>query len=214
MSRGIRNTLIGCVIFMVVVVALFVNSVVRSSGLSDEQLREDYGTVVLPEPRQPAPFQLVQHEGEPFTAADLEGQWTFAYFGFTNCPDICPVTLSVLAEARRQVQEAGEEPFEVVLFTVDPERDTPEVLSTFVEYFDPSFIGVTGTHEALARLARDVSVGFAKVPAANEPDGYVVDHTGNIVIFNPRGHYHGYIRLPHRPDPIATAYQALQNRFD
>ncbi len=213
MSTGVRNTLIGCGLFIVVVVALFVNNIVRSPDLTDDQLRDDLGTVILPQPRALSGFELVRHDETPYTEEDLEGQWTFAYFGFTHCPDICPVTLAVLAETRRQLQEAGETPFEVVLFTVDPERDTPEVLTEFVDYFDPEFVGVTGEHAEIAQLAREVSVGFARVPAENEPDGYVVDHTGNIVVFNPRGHYHGYIRLPHRPDRIATSYREIKRRF-
>ncbi|TVS15073.1 MAG: SCO family protein [Gammaproteobacteria bacterium] len=213
MSSGIRATLIGCALFIALVLGLFVNSILRQPGLSDDQLREDHGTVVLPQARAPSPFRLVSQDGTPFTDADLRGQWTFAYFGFTHCPDICPVTLAVLAEARRQLLEAAErEPFDVVLFTVDPERDTPEVLAEFVRYFDPEFVGATGERADIAALAREVSVAFAKVPSEQEPDGYVVDHTGNIVIFNPRGHYHGYIRLPHTPDRVLTAYRTLADR--
>ena len=214
MAPGVRNTLIGCVLFMALVLGLFVNNIVRKPGLSDDQLREDYGTVVLPQPRAPSPFRLMRDDGTPFSEADLRGSWTLAYFGFTHCPDICPVTLAVLGEARRQLAEAnGYALFDVALFTVDPERDTPEVLAEFVNYFHPDFVGVTGEHSVLASLAREVSVAFAKVPSEHEPDGYVVDHTGNIVIFNPRGHYHGYIRLPHTPERVLTAYRTLVDRF-
>lgn len=214
MSAGVRNTIIGCVVFMALVVGLFVNNIVRKPGLSDDQLRDDFGTVVLPQPRAPSPFRLVRNDEIPFTEADLRGAWTLAYFGFTHCPDICPVTLAVLAEARRQLSEThADAPFNVALFTVDPERDTPDVLTEFVAYFHPDFVGVTGEHIVLATLAREVSVAFAKVPSQTDPDGYVVDHTGNIVIFNPRGHYHGYIRLPHTPERVLTAYRTLVDRF-
>lgn len=214
MAPGVRNTIIGCVLFMALVLGLFVNKILYKPGLSDDQLRDEYGTVVLPQPRAPSAFRLERHDGRAFTEADLRGSWTLAYFGFTHCPDICPVTLAVLGEARRQLAEAnGYPPFDVVLFTVDPERDTPEVLSEFVRYFHPDFVGATGEHAVLATLAREVSVAFAKVPSTQDPDGYVVDHTGNIVIFNPRGHYHGYIRLPHTPERILTAYRTLADRF-
>jgi len=213
MAAGIRNTIIGCGLFMALVLGLFINNIVRQPGLSDDQLRQEYGTVVLPQPRAPSPFRLVRDDGTPFTELDLQGSWTLAYFGFTHCPDICPVTLAVLAEARRQLEESSAyAPFDVALFTVDPERDTPEVLTEFVDYFHPAFIGVTGEHGVLATLARDVSVGFAKVPSDQDADGYVVDHTGNIVIFNPRGHYHGYIRLPHTPERVLTVYGTLMDR--
>lgn len=214
MAPGVRNTIIGCVLFMTLVLGLFINNIVRQPGLTDEQLREEYGTVILPQPRAPSSFRLVRDDGAPFTETDLEGSWTFAYFGFTNCPDICPVTLAVLAQARRELAEDEDlEPFDVALFTVDPERDTPEVLAEFVHYFHPDFFGVTGEHGVLASLAREVSVAFAKVPSEQDPDGYVVDHTGNIVIFNPRGHYHGYIRLPHTTERVLTAYRTLSDRM-
>lgn len=214
MNPGVRNTVIGCVLFMALVLGLFVNNILRTPGLSDDQLREEYGTVILPKPRAPSPFRLMRDDGTPFTDMDLQGSWTLAYFGFTHCPDICPVTLAVLAEARRQLSESDPyPPFDAALFTVDPERDTPEVLAEFVQYFHPDFVGVTGEHEVLAALAGDVSVAFAKVPSDQDPDGYVVDHTGNIVIFNPRGHYHGYIRLPHTPERVLTAYRTLVDRF-
>ena len=213
MTPGVRNTVIGCIVFMAVVLGLFVNNMVRPPAVSLDQLRDEFGTLVLPQPREVSAFELVAHDGGAFTGQDLVGQWTFAYFGFTHCPDICPVTLAVLAQARRTLLEADREPFDVALFTVDPERDTPEVLDEFVAYFDPAFRGVTGSREEMARLAQQVSVAFAKVPAEHEPDGYVVDHTGNIVIFNPRGHYHGYIRMPHTPERVLAAFRGLKDHF-
>jgi protein SCO1/2 len=211
MAPGVRNTLLACVAFMLLVLALFVNNMLRDPLPTDEQLRE-LGIVLLPTPREVAPFELVDDDGEPFTNEDLEGHWTLAYFGFTNCPDICPVTLSVLGNARRQLAEAGEaDPFEGLLVTVDPERDTPEVLAEYVPYFHPDFEGATGDPEEIARLAAQVSVAYARVPEP-DGDGYTMDHTGNLVIFNPRGDYEGLIRMPHTPQQIVTAWRTLQAR--
>lgn len=220
MSAGIRNTILACLAFMGLMVALFVNNMLREPQLSDDALREE-GIVVLPRPQELSPFELTASSGEPFSREDLEGRWTFAYFGFTHCPDICPVTLSVMgqaverleAEAGEQETEAGDPAFRGIMVSVDPARDTPAVLDEFVTYFSPDFIGVTGTREAIAGLASQVSVAFAAVPAADQPDGYVVDHTGNIVVFNPRGHYHGYIRMPHSADQLIVAYRTLAARM-
>lgn len=223
MSPGIRNTILACLAFMALMVGLFVNNMLREPELSDDELREE-GIIVLPRPREPEPFELTGSNGEPFTREDLVGRWTFAYFGFTHCPDICPVTLSVMGRARQELLEsdAGEEAaagdgsdpaaFQGIMVSVDPERDTPEVLEEFVTYFSPDFVGVTGTREEIAGLAEQVSVAFAAMPDPDAPDGYVVDHTGNIVIFNPRGHYHGFIRMPHSAEQVELAYRTLRRR--
>lgn len=212
-SKAIRNTVLGCIGFMVVMLLLFLNNAFREKMLTDDELRAQ-GIVLLPKPRALGSFELVDEAGGSFTNAALEGTWTFAYFGFTHCPDICPVSMSVLGQARRQLADTGrEDHFEGLLFTVDPQRDTPDVLAAFVHYFHQDFGGVTGSREAMADFASQVSVAFAALPEPSAPDGYVVDHTGNIVLINPRGHYHGYIRPPHSSEQIALAYEALTARM-
>ena len=212
-STAIRNTVLGCIAFMIVMLLLFLNNAVREKIPTDDELRAQ-GIVVLPKPRSLGGFELVDEAGGSFTNAALEGAWTFAYFGFTHCPDVCPVSMSVLGQARRQLADEGREDlFEGRLFTVDPRRDTPEVLASFVHYFHEDFGGVTGTRDAMADFASQLSVAFAALPEPSAPDGYVVDHTGNIVLINPRGHYHGYIRPPHTADQITFAYKALAARM-
>ncbi|HSG88457.1 MAG TPA: SCO family protein [Pseudomonadales bacterium] len=213
MQNGIRNTVIGCCLFMALMVGLFVNNMLSEPQLSDDELREQ-GIVVLPKPRELSPFELQSSKGGSFARDDLAGHWTFAYFGFTHCPDICPVTLSVMGQARARLLEGeGAEAFEGMMVSVDPARDTPEALAEFVDYFSPAFVGLTGTREEIAALAAEVSVAFAAVPSEDDADGYVVDHTGNIVVFNPRGHYYGYIRMPHTPDQLVAAFRTLSARM-
>lgn len=212
MQQGVRNTILACVAFMALVLGLFVNNVLHKPGLSDEQLREQ-GVIVLPAPRELAPFELSADDGSAFTREDLEGHWSLVYFGFTSCPDICPTTLATITNARRALVEAGaEELFDVVLVSVDPERDTPEALREYLAYFDPDYVGVTGETLEIASLAEQMSVGFAKTPAPEAEGGYLVDHTGHIVVVNPRGHYAAFIRMPHSADQIRTAWQALSAR--
>jgi protein SCO1/2 len=209
MSSGIRNTLLGCFAFMALMLGLFINNMFREPVLSDAELREK-GIVLLPTPRQVAPFALVGEDGAPFTEADLVGGWTLAYFGFTSCPDICPVALSVLAEGRRRLEAEGGPDFRGLLVSVDPERDTPERLREYVSHFDPSFRGVTGTVDIIETLGTQVSVAFAKV--STEDGDYTIDHTGNVVIFNPQGDYLGLLRMPQSPGQIELAIKTLARR--
>ena len=211
---GLQKTVGLCLGFIAVVVGLFVYSVVRTPVLSEDQLREQ-GVFVLPRPREISPIELQAHTGEAFTLENLQGRWTFAFFGFANCPDICPTTMAVMGQARRSL---GDDAFQGLLVTVDPERDTPEVLGNYATTFAPDFLGVTGELEDIAGFGEQVNVAFAKVPLMNEdgtpdPDGYLVDHSANIVIINPRGHYHGFIKYPQQADTITAAFQSLAANF-
>ena len=211
---GLQKTVGLCLGFIAVVVGLFVYSVVRTAVLSDDQLRER-GVFLLPRPREISPIDLQTHTGEGFTLEDLQGRWTFAFFGFTNCPDICPTTMAVMGQARRSL---GEDAFQGLLVTVDPERDTAEALKNYVTTFAPDFLGVTGELAAIAGFSEQVNVAFAKVPLMNadgnaDPNGYLVDHSANIVIINPRGHYPGFIKYPQQADTIKAAFQSLAANF-
>jgi protein SCO1/2 len=199
--------------FIAIVLGMFVYSVTRTPVLSDEQLR-DLGVFLLPTPRDIAGFELATHTGEAFTPADLRGQWSFIFFGFTNCPDICPTSMSVLAQARRQIEERAPEAvddFQGMLVSVDPERDTREALAKYVGAFSPSFVGVRGNRAATAEFTTQVNVAFAQVPT--DDGGYTVDHSANIVIVNPRGHYVGFAKMPHQADTIADTFLTLRERW-
>jgi protein SCO1/2 len=209
----LRVTIALCLVFIAVVLGMFVYSVTRTPALSDQELLER-GVYVLPEPREIAPIELSTHTGAPFTLDDLRGRWSFVFFGFTNCPDVCPTSMAVLAQARRrlgQEQPDAVDDFQGILVTVDPDRDDQETLARYVQAFSPAFVGVRGDKVATAQLTTQVNVVFAKVPA--DGGGYQVDHSANIVIVNPRGHYHGFARMPHEADTIVAAFTSLRDRW-
>ena len=210
---ALRATVALCLVLIAVVLGMFVYSVTRTPTLSNEELMER-GLYVFPEPREIQSIELTDHTGEPFTLEDLRGQWSFVFFGFTNCPDVCPTSMSVLAQAHRQLEEEYPEAaddFQGVLVTVDPDRDDQQALARYVQAFSPAFVGVRGDKVATAQLTTQVNVVFAKVPA--DEGGYQVDHSANIVIVNPRAHYHGFVRMPHEADTIVAAYLSLQERW-
>lgn len=209
-----------CLGFIALVVGLFVYSVTRTPLLSEEELRGK-GVLLLPVPRELPEFVLETADGELFDNASLQGAWSFIFFGFTNCPDICPTTMSVMGQARALLAErdpAAAEVFRGILVTVDPQQDTPEPLKKYVQAFSEDFIGVRGTLAQTATFATAVNVAFAKVPlmgadGSPDPNGYTMDHTANVVIINPRGHYHGFIKYPQQADTIAAALQTLASNF-
>jgi protein SCO1/2 len=135
--------------------------------------------------------------------------------------------MAVLGTVDRQLQSGDAElaeQFQGILVSVDPDRDSLETLGAYATAFSPRFLGVTGPREDLVELTTQVNVAFAKVPLAEAltqrtqntealADAYTVDHTGNIVIINPRGHYHGFIKLPHDPETIRLTFQTLASQF-
>ncbi|MEQ8691836.1 MAG: SCO family protein [Pseudomonadales bacterium] len=211
---AVAKTVALCATFITIVVVMFVYSTLRTPQLSDEELRAR-GVFILPRPRDLAPFELTDQQGQPFDNADLQGKWSFIFFGFTHCPDICPTSMSVLGQVERELLESGgqdpDQPFQGILISVDPERDTLDKLGPYAEAFSPRFIGATGSREALVELTTQVNVAFAKVPDGD--GGYTIDHSGQLVLINPRGHFHGFIKLPHQKETIRLAYQSLAARF-
>ena len=216
----IRSTVFLCCVFIGIVLTMFVVSVTRTPQLSDEELRAA-GVFLLPTPREIADFSLSGQNGYTFSNETLRGKWSFLFFGFTHCPDVCPTSMAAMGRAERGLygdQEMAVEGFQGVLVSVDPKRDTPKMLGEYAQAFSPRFVGVTAAADELASFARQVHVSFLEVASdsgdsAVEGPGYTVDHTGNIVIVNPMGHYHGFMKLPHKSDTIRLTYQTLAAQF-
>ena len=145
----------------------------------------------LPRPKPIADFQLTDHLGRPFTAAELQGRPSLVFFGFTHCPDVCPTTLVKVA----QVKKVGALPGVQVLFvSVDPERDTPAALALYVHAFDPDFIGLTGEANAIKRIATEFGVAVNRVDL---PGGdYTMDHSAVVFLLDRRGRMVGVFTPP------------------
>ncbi len=205
-----KVTIAACLAVVALVVGMFVYKMLQP--LTDAQLR-DLGYVTLPAPRGLDTFDLVDHQRRSFNPDTLKGKWTFVYFGFTYCPDVCPVTMAALAQVERTLRTRSDvsafERFQGVLVSVDPERDSPEVLRDYVGAFSERFIGVTGDVAAVASFAKQLYASFAKVPAPNSAVEYLVEHSSNIVVINPSGAMHGFVKPPFDPEAIARGYVAL-----
>jgi protein SCO1 len=145
--------------------------------------QDDLMGVAMAEPTPKPDFTLTDTEGEPFHfAAETEGKLTLLYFGYTYCPDICPVHLAQIAEALGQVPQVSAT---VVFVSVDPERDTPDRIREFLDNFDTSFVGVTGTPEEI-RAAED-AVGVPPSVKEGDGDDYTVGHAGQVFAWAPDG---------------------------
>ena len=131
-------------------------------------------------------FQLIDQNGTPFSDADLKGKWHLVFFGYTHCPDACPTALNEMSLALDRLGMKRDE-VGVVFITVDPERDTPDALKSYVQSFDAPIVALTGSPEAVAQAAKAYRVFYAKHP---RPDGdYDMDHSAVIYVMNPEGRF-------------------------
>ena len=135
-----------------------------------------------------AEFELVDHTGAPRTAEDYRGRWLLVFFGFANCPDICPTTLAEVAAAMNQLGPLSDE-VQPLFVTIDPERDTPEALAEFIPQFEAGIVGLSGTPDQIAETARSFFVFSEKVDDQNAPDGYTMGHSSQLFLFAPDGGY-------------------------
>ena len=200
-------TVAGILLFIAVILLSFVNRIQQPRVMSSTAMQIN-GLYVFDTPRDPGAFTLIDHKGESFTKEALKGQWTLLFFGFTHCPDICPTTLSFLAKLKQELATTEAADTQVVMVTVDPARDTPEVLAAYIPYFDPEFTGVTGDFIKILSFARSFNAPFRKVTAA---DGtYELDHSANVVLVNPRGDYHGFFKAPLDLAKVKVTYRSAR----
>lgn len=196
MDTGVRNTLFGIGAFISLILGLLVASMMMPGPMTPEEAQK-LGFYRFETPRNIDGFSMRDQHGNAVGLNNLKGQWSILFFGFTTCPDICPTTLSVLAEAVRDMQTQPQ----IVMVSVDPDRDTPEKLSQYVPAFNPAFQGFVGTFDETVNLAQQVNVAFGRVPAS-EPGTYTVDHTASLVLVDPEGRYAGFIKAPHNAQNI------------
>ncbi len=151
---------------------------------------------VLPTPRELAEFSLLDQNGDPFSRTSFGGHWNLVFFGFTHCPDICPLTLQVLANARQQMLDAGAQVLpRIVLVSVDPERDTPEIIGQYISYFGAGIIGVTGDLAEIRKLTDGLGVFFQKTSV--DDSDYSVNHSAVVIVVDPQSNFHALFSAPH-----------------
>ncbi|CAB3691645.1 hypothetical protein LMG24076_02966 [Trinickia soli] len=137
-------------------------------------------------------FSLTDTSGKTRSLADYKDKAVVLFFGYTHCPDVCPTTMAELAQALQQLGPDAKR-VQVLFVTVDPERDTPQVLSQYVQAFNPSFVGLRPSDAQLAKVAKDFRVYYAKVPGAS-PDSYTMNHTAASYVFDPSGKLRLFVR--------------------
>ncbi len=210
-TRGVRKTVIIVLLFIAFVLASFVYRVQQPRLMTVADMKIN-GAYILETPRNIGEIALIDQNGEAFTNARLKGVWTLVFFGFTHCPDVCPTTMAFLNQFMQRLEGTEAEDTQVVMVTVDPARDTVEVLSEYVPFFNPDFIGVTGEFLDIHRFATALNTPFRKTPGQGKD--YQIDHSANVVLINPRGDYHGFFRAPLDLGKMKVTYRSARLWWD
>jgi len=166
---------------------------------------------LFPDPKPLTAFALTDHKNRVFDLASLKGKWSFLFFGFTHCPDVCPMTLAVLARARDNIAKhtAGAEDIQFVFISVDPNRDTVSKLGQYVDYFDTTFLGVTGDNAQIGSLAGQLGAAY-QVEIKPGLENYPVYHSAAVFLLDPRARYHAVFTPPHDAEAISRRFKVVR----
>lgn len=190
----VQKTVFILVALVALVLGLTVNKVLSGRGQGDPTALIDAGIILLPASRSLPDVKMTNQDGKPVVMNELKGKWTMLFFGYTFCPDICPTTLAQLRQIKSELPKDVVGKLQIVLVSVDPNRDTPQQLKQYLGYFDPEFQGVTASVDDIQKLANAVSIPF--IPADTSKPNYTVDHSGNLALLGPDGTQRGFIRSP------------------
>ena len=178
---------------------------------SQIQLQQNPGIEGLfwPNPKQIQDFNTIDQQGNAFGYDQMNGKWSLVFFGYTNCPDVCPVTMSVMADAHNQLGIDNED-LQIIFVTVDPERDTTDKLSRYVSYFNEEFIGLGGDIEMINSLTRQIGVAYY-INNEEQSDNYLVDHSASLFIIGPKVRLVGKLSPPHQKDNIIKQFTKIKD---
>lgn len=218
MKRGVKITVAVCVLWVLVVLLITFQRYSdnnASAQVSPEELRE-IGAVIYEQPVAISDFELLDHHSRPFTQDTLEDNWTLVFFGFTNCPDICPLTMHELTGFYGDLDgDPLQSDTQVVMISVDPFRDDTAQIANYMQGFHPDFLGVNGDFNTISKLARELFISHGILPLPDDEGGsnnFLIDHSGNILLIDPQGQYRGFLEPNIRRSAIGEAYRLIRNQ--
>ena len=208
-TTRLTRTVVALLALIALATGLFVFQHVHKKKTIDP--RELSGTL-LDKPRMVQPFSLVGIDQKPFNNASLQGSWTMVFFGFTQCGYLCPTTLAELGKMYRLLGEQGvKNRPRVLMISVDPKRDSLERLGHYVKAFDVHFYGARGSSAAIHAMTKELGIAYLKVARnnAHDADDYDIEHTGTVMLFNPKGELIAFFTTPHQAALLAKDYMLL-----
>ncbi len=211
-----KNPLVKTLFIIVILIAFSAGFGIYSSSYYQNKANQTVSIpgFLWPNPKQLRAFETINQNGEIFGLDNLIGNWSFLFFGFTHCPDVCPISLAVLNEVDSIIQKNGADtPIQTIFVTVDPERDTTEVLKQYIEYYNKDFIALGGNKEQVDSIARQIGVAYGKSQIESDTK-YQVDHSASIFLVDPKGRFVGVFSSPHEVQPILEQFNSIRTYLD
>ncbi len=170
-------------------------------------------THVFPESFNTVPaFALTDQQGDSVTESLFKDQWSMVFFGYTHCPDICPMTMTIMNSVTDKLKASNTQPLQVVFVSVDPKRDTVDVLGKYMNFFNPEFKGITGELADVLALTGELGI-VASYSIIEGTEDYLVDHTASMLLIDPAGRVRGKFSAPHKVDSIVEDYKKIINNL-
>ena len=186
----------------------------QTSNISEDELKS-LGVIVFPEAKETPALALISHQGQPFTKESFHGKWSFAFFGYTHCPDICPITIAQIGQTEKRLETNREldvlANIRPMFVSIDSKRDGYQKVADFLSTASDRFVGVTGDATQIKAFATFTGIGYKRMGkmSTNLDDEYLIEHQGYIAIFNPGGDLFGYIKPPFEIDHLARVFRGL-----
>lgn len=206
-----KNNLIRTSIIMLALIAFGAGVGVFTARQQAAQQPPQIQGFLWPEPKELQAFSVVDHANQEFNLDNIRGKWSFLFFGYTNCPDICPITLAVYSQLYDKLQASKtDEAVQMVFVSVDPDRDKPEQIGDYVSYFNKDFIGLGGSAEQIETLTRQIGIAFFREAAADD-GSYLVDHSAAIFLVNPDAQLVAILSAPHKAEVLYDRFLKIQS---
>jgi len=208
-TQGIRYTIIGLFAFVALITGLFVSQYMQKGPKIDP---EKFHGTWLQKPRPINEFKLTGTDARVFDNESLKGNWTLMFFGFTNCGYVCPTTMAELAKTYRLLAEKGIKPLpNVVMVSIDPDRDTLEKMDSYVHAFDKHFYGARGDMDVVEKMTKEMGIVYTRIspPAEQDAEDYDIQHSGAVMVFNPHGELNAFFTTPHKAADLAKDYRMM-----
>ena len=213
LMKAVNKNLIIILVFMATVLSLFINKLTTPRTLSNDELLIN-GLFLFDTPKAISDFKFFSSQSKSITKSDLMGKWTLMYFGFANCPDECPTTMYQLSKLIKVLRDKDFtlDDKQWILVSIDPERDTSEIIDRYAKGFDKDFIGVSNSRPMLLSLATQLSVNNVMPSHSNHMDhSHLDNHVNNIILLNPEGKFAGIFRPPFDISRLSLTYQSITN---
>ena len=214
MNKKSSNTLLmGMAAIIAVVAGVWLGYSTQTPDRSSAEKPPAIQGAILPNARSLKDVHLKAAGDKSFTLKDFKGYWSLIFVGYTNCPDVCPTTLSVLSQVDKLMEEQGLAPPRIIFISIDPQRDTMDLIDQYVKYFNEKFIGITGDDNNLASISRQMSVVYTRAPGADgsmSEDNYLMDHSSSLILLNPDAQVQAILTAPHTPMQIIDSIVRTQ----